>query len=97
MSKDKRYNVSLSRPELEILIEAVGAYKPRIRSKATRMAIKRGVNHQGKSHKRLSYIQTAARKLSEANEHRSVRLPEGMYMRGSYIRKKVEARRGKKD
>jgi len=88
MSSKHKNLISLTDGELELVIEAVGAYKPRLRSKATRMAIKRGVNHLGKSHQRLSKIQTAQRKLSEANGHKPVGLPEGMYGRHKGHRRK---------
>ncbi len=69
--------ISLTKGELLLAIEAVGAYKPRIRSKAAVMAKKRGVNHLGKSHQRLSRIQTLQMKLTEANNHDPVDMPLG--------------------
>lgn len=69
--------IILTKGELLLAIEAVGAYKPRIRSKAAVMAKKRGVNHLGKSHQRLSRIQSLQAKLTEANNHEPVDMPLG--------------------
>ena len=69
--------IVLTKGELLLAIEAVGAYKPRLRSKAARMVNKRGVNHLGKSHQRWSRIITLQNKLTEANNHEHVDMPEG--------------------
>jgi hypothetical protein len=69
--------IVLTKGELLLAIEAVGAYKPRLRSKAAVMARKRGVNHLGRSHQRLSRIQSLQAKLTEANDHGPVDMPEG--------------------
>ena len=74
---DKVEAITLTKGELLLAIEAVGAYKPRLRSKAAVMAIKRGVNHRGKSHQRLSRIQTLQNKLTTANHHEPVDMPVG--------------------
>ena len=82
----KRYDVRLTEGELLLAIEAVGAYKPVIRSKAARMAAKRGINHLGRSHQRLSKIITLQMKLTEAGGHKHVEMPQG-YKKRKRIRK----------
>lgn len=73
--------IILTKGELLLAIEAVGAYKPRLRSKAARMVQKHGVNHLGKSHQRWSRIITLQDKLTEANNHEHVDMPEGYHKR----------------
>lgn len=75
MSKNKnnRVSITFTQGELDVVQQALGAHRPKLISKAVRMAKKHGVNNKGKSHRRLSHAQTAGHKLSDAQKELELR------------------------
>lgn len=89
MKKGKRYQVSLTEQEIKLLIEAAGAYKPRVKGFYVRMRNKYGIDDKGRSTSRLAAIRSAQFKLTGAYGV-PVDMPLGMYPRHKGRRKKEQ-------
>lgn len=64
MSKDKRYIVSFTEQELNVVMEAVGAYKRPLKAKADKCRRLYGIQPHGKHTLRSEHIRTAQHKMS---------------------------------